>query len=230
MPKFISILCFVFAILFSDTSLGMQPPPRHLNSKPQSAPAATEEPTNLSEPGLGDKVTDRRFRFSKKWQSELGVFGGDYLGDEWLNTWDAGAHYYLHINHTFAIGAAYTYSRIRASANSSFGGSLTNNNEHILNTEVAISNDCAFRSGKTIVECDLFLTLGGGAVQINSQWKPLAIVGGGMKIYLPPPYLAIRFDVNSYLHPTAKPDGDAFNADIGFNLGLSFLFSQRKIE
>ena len=59
---------------------------------------------------------------------------------------------------------------------------------------------------------------------INRVWEPLGIVGGGMKIYMPPPWLAIRFDVNSVLHSTPKPEGDSFNADVMFNLGISFLF------
>lgn len=179
---------------------------------------------------LRSRVLDRQHRFSKRLQSELGIFGGDYLGDEWLNTWDAGAHYYLHLNNTFAVGASYAYSRIRANADSSFGANLRTKNMHLLDAEMQISNDCAFRAGKSIIECDLYFTLGGGAIWINRQWKPMGLLGGGMKIYFDPPWVALRLDVNTPMHPTPKPGGDVFTADVMFNAGVSFLFPVRKLE
>ena len=193
-----------------------------------AAPASGEA---LPDDGMGiAKSLDRRYRYPRRLQSELSVFGGNYLGDEWLNTWDAGARYYLHINEVFAVGTSYTFSEMRVSADSSFGKSLTSKMTHLADAEVMIGNDCAFRAGKSVIDCDLFATLGVGGMWINRSWQPLGIIGGGMKIYLPVPWLAIRFDVDSVLHPTPKPEGDSFNADVMFNFGVSFLFPNRHAE
>lgn len=244
----VSLVMAVVVVLFSTSALAMKPALKNMRvtadtseqettaapaAVPAAAPPVTAPSSELEQHAererraLGISV-DRRYRLSKRWQNEFGIFGGDYLGDEWLNTWDAGAHYYLHFNNTFAVGASYFFSRIRANTESDFGQSLATKNQHAADAELMISNDCAFRAGKTIIECDLYLTLGMGMIQINRQWKPMGLVGGGMKVYLPVPWLAVRFDVNSPIHPTPKPGGNSFNADIAFNLGLSFLVPQRK--
>lgn len=231
----LALLGALAIVLFAAEALAVKPPPRRPAADPaaaqeETAPASKLEGRAEEEQRALGRTLDRRHRFSKKWQSELGIFGGDYLGDEWLNTWDVGTHYYLHINNTFAIGASYFYSRIRANAESNFGASLTTKNHHGVDAEVMVSNDCAFRTGKTVIDCDLFMTLGAGATVINRVWEPLVMIGGGLKIYLPPPWIAIRFDVNCPLHPTPKPGGNSFNVDVAFNLGLSFLFPGRELH
>jgi len=195
-----------------------------------AAPAVASEGTSVeTKTGLTQSL-DRRYRFPKHMQSEISVFGGDYLGDEWLNTWDAGASYHLHINETLAVGAAYTVSRIRDDASSSFGKSLTSKMTHLADAELMIGNNCAFRVGRSVIDCDLFATLGGGGIWINGMWEPLGIFGGGMEIFLPMPWLALRVDVDSVVHPTPKPEGNSINADVMFNLGVSFLFPTRRAE
>ncbi|MFH0800642.1 MAG: hypothetical protein V2A66_10765 [Pseudomonadota bacterium] len=200
------------------------------SSEDKPATISSEAPAGGPEFAPLHKALDRRDRFSKKWQSEIEISGGDYLGDEWLNTWDAGARYMLHVSNAFSVGASYLYSYIRANSSTSFGNSLTTNNSHILDAEVSISNDCAIRAGKTIIDSDLFFTLGGGTIYINHEWKPAFVVGGGIKVYTPLPWLAVRFDVNALLHPTPIPSGDKFNADVIMNGGVSFLFPVRKIS
>jgi hypothetical protein len=126
-----------------------------------------------------------------------------------------------------AIGAEYSYSDLRADSSGDFGGTLTTHQNHLVFGALAFSNAAAFRAGETI-DCDLFFTIGGGAMTINRQWQWTAVVGGGIRVYLPVPWLAIRFDVNSYMHPTPKPGGDAFNADLALNAGVSFIFPNRE--
>lgn len=228
-PSLFGLLCFFIFVLFPLGAVCMQ-------ADAADAPAATapfselEQQAIKEKPNLRSTIADRGERYSKRFQSELGIYGGDYLGDEWLNTWDAGAHYYLHLNNTFAVGTNYTYSRIRADSGSSFGTSLRTKDMHIIDAEVMISNDCAFRAGKSIIECDLFMTLGGGAIWINREWKPMGVIGGGIKIFFTPPWVALRFDVNTPIHPTPKPGGDSINADVMFNLGVSFFFPIKRIE
>jgi hypothetical protein len=79
------------------------------------------------------------------------------------------------------------------------------------------------------MNCDLFATIGGGSIQINDIWKYLIVVGGGIRVYTPIPWLAIRFDINSYMHPTPGPGGSGFNADMVMNLGMSFMIPPRKL-
>jgi hypothetical protein len=194
------------------------------------AEAKADAATKEGGPLLNQTILDRRYRFAKKFQSEFGIFGGDYLGDEWYNTWDVGARYYFHLNNDFAVGAEYFYSPIRADGTGNFGKSLTTKTTHTVTGAFIYSNDAGFRAGNSIVECDLMLTVGGGMMEINGQWKPTALIGGGIKIYTPLPWFAVRFDVNSYLHPTPKPGGNAFNADMAINLGFSFLAPIKKTE
>jgi hypothetical protein len=198
-------------------------------AKPE-AEAKTEEPAPKDESRALHEALDRGYRFSKHLQSEFGIFGGDYLGDEWYNTWDVGARYYLHLNNSIALGAEYFYSPIRADSTGTFGQSLRTDSTHTATAAMMYSNDTAFRAGDSVVECDLFLTVGGGAMQINRQWQWTALIGGGLKIYTGAPWFAVRFDVNSYLHPTPKPGGDSFNADLAIQFGASFLFPTKKIE
>ncbi len=173
------------------------------------------------------KAVDHRYRASKHLQSELNLFGGDYLGDETHNSWMVGARYYLHLNNTFAVGASYIYTPIVADMSSAFGQSLRTKQQHIIDAELMISNDAAFRAGSSIIECDLYFTLGVGVFRVNRQNKPVGMIGGGMKIYTGLPWLAFRVDVNSYLHPTPNPGGDHFNADVAMMGGVSFLFPKR---
>ena len=158
----------------------------------------------------------------RKFQSEFGVFGGDFLGDEWYNNWDVGGRYYFNINKMFAFGAEYQYNPIRADSSGDFGKSLRTDNSHTLFGAISIANDAAFKAGKSIIDCDLFLTVGAGSMQINRDWEWLAVIGGGIKVYTPMRWMAVRFDVNSYMHPTPKPGGNSFNADMALNLGFSF--------
>lgn len=192
----------------------------------QNAEATERAEANTTE--LRDKLMDRRYRLSKRHQSEISLFGGDYLGDEWLNNWDVGARYFFHLNNAIALGAEYMYNPIRADDSSVFGQSLKTGFAQTVTAQLMYSNDAAFRTSvKSILECDLLLTVGVGAMEINRIWEWAAVVGGGLKIYTPVPWFAVRFDVNGYLHPTPKPTGDAFNADLVMNLGFSFLFPQR---
>jgi outer membrane beta-barrel protein len=186
-------------------------------------------PVHAEEESLRHAVAAEN-RISKRHQSEINIFGGDLLGDEWHNSWDVGAQYFFHINNTFAVGAGYMYSPIYTDNSSTFGLSLKTKNTHTIDGQVMISNDAAFRAGKSVIRCDFYLTLGGGTVWINEHYEPMGMIGGGLKVYTGWPWFAIRVDVNNYIHPTPNPTGDTINADIAFNAGVSFLFPARRAE
>ena len=79
------------------------------------------------------------------------------------------------------------------------------------------------RLGSVLIELDLYLTLGAGAIQLDGDWDALGVVGGGLKAYPGISWLAIRIDVNNYLHRVRKPAGDTVDMDPSFSLGVSFL-------
>lgn len=168
----------------------------------------------------------------KHFLNEFVVTGGNSLGDEWRNTWDIGGTYSLYFNKTFGIAAGYLYSPLVYDANSSFGQSITTDATHSAHGELIINNECAFKAGNSLIECDLFMTFGGGAIQINDMWKFLILIGGGIRIYTPLEWFALRFDVTSFMHPTPNPAGNTFNSDIALNMGLSFFIptSSKKKE
>ncbi len=189
----------------------------------------TEQESDDGEDKRSTVVTDRH-RPHKKFLSELTLFGGDYLGDEWHNTYDVGGMYTLHFNETFGASAAFTYSELDYDGTGNFGRSVVDDNMYMGHGALIVNNDCAFRAGKTTIECDLFMTIGGGAIRINRIWEWMIVVGGGMRVYTPLDWFAIRFDVNSYLHPTPNPTGNTFDSDIAMNLGLSFIIPIKKQE
>jgi hypothetical protein len=54
------------------------------------------------------------------------------------------------------------------------------------------------------------------------------MIGGGLKIYLGAEWFALRFDVNSYIHPIPKGTGDSINSDMAIWLGTAIHFPNKK--
>lgn len=79
------------------------------------------------------------------------------------------------------------------------------------------------RLGGVLIELDLYLTLGVGAVRLDGEWDALGVIGGGLKAYPGISWLAIRIDLNNYLHRVRKLAGDSVDMDPSFSLGVSFL-------
>jgi hypothetical protein len=184
----------------------------------------TEEITELC-PGL-----DYRLRPSKKFIGEVDLIGGNYLGDLSRNTWAVGGRGYFHINHVFAVGTEYIYSRLSVDPSSDFGRGLKTKNQHILDAQLMINNEALIAAGSYQIPMDFYLTLGFGSIYINDQWEWLSIIGGGVKIYFKPSWVALRIDVNSYLHPAPTATGDKFSGDVSFLIGVAFHFPHRKAE
>ncbi|HPW45970.1 MAG TPA: hypothetical protein PKU96_06340 [bacterium] len=200
--------------------------PAHSLAKKSDQKHAGETPARHD---LGESLK-LKIQPSKKNMNELTFFGGNYLGDKWGNSWDIGGMYTFYFNDTFGVAANYAYSKIYGDSSDIFESNLANDNVHSVFGAVILNNDAAFRAGKSIIQCDLFATLGGGSIQINNIWKYLLVIGGGIRVYTPIPWFAVRFDVNSYMHPTPGIGGSAFNADILMNLGFSVMLPPRKIE
>ncbi len=187
-------------------------------------------PAQAEEKDMLRKGVDRRYRLSKKLQSEININGGDFLGDETHNSWSVGAKYFLHINNTIAVGASYMYTPIYTDFDSTFGKTVKSRQQHFIDGEVMFSNDAALRAGNSVIEFDLFGTLGMGTEWINRHWEPVGVIGGGIIVYTPWPWFAARVDVTNYIHPTPNPSGDTINADINFAAGVSFFFPVKRIN
>lgn len=172
-------------------------------------------------------ILDPAYRHKKNHQFELSLYGGSYLGDTVGQTWMTGAKSYFHLNNTWSFGAAYGYSKLEPDRSSTFGGNIKDTKMQLLNTEISISNDAAFRVGKSLVEMDFYLTFGAGAMQIDKKWEPAGVVGGGVKFYPGISWLAFRIDVNNYIHYTSFINGHNLDFDTAFLGGISFLFPAR---
>ncbi len=230
---FALVFVFVF-IVTSTTAFAMTPP------KKKAVPAETqssEEAITPSPPQGATETTDdlpdvldHRERPSRNYIGEFDVFFGDYLGDETKNTWGTGGRALLHVNHLISFGAEYVYAPMSVDASSVFGTPNYNKNQHIVSGQVIFNNEAAIAFGRKSTPLDLYLTVGGGMMNINNQWKWLAVVGGGLKIYVGPEWFALKFDVNSYIHPIPKASGDSINGDMAIWLGTAFHFPNKKAE
>ena len=165
------------------------------------------------------RVLDPDFRHNARLQMEIAPYGGSLLGSQVGGTWVAGVHAWFHIDDMFVVGASYGLTYLYGDTDSR-GDAITDPRVHLLSGELALKNAMAIRLGSAIVEADLYLTLGGGALLLNETWGVLGVLGGGVKFYTGVPWLAIRLDVDSYMHG----DGGSFQADMGLTLGVCFLF------
>ena len=179
---------------------------------------------------IGDRFGpswDGREQYSDRNVNEFTIIGGNYLGENWKNTYYIGGQYLYHINQTFSFGAQYVYSPIVVDANTPFFASLRTKDVHIATALCQLNTPAAWRLGKTIYNMDFYFTLGGGAMQINQQWKATGVIGGGVRMYFPVPWLAFRLDINSYIHMTPMGGRTDLSGDVSMGGGVSFLFPNR---
>ncbi len=194
--------------------------------------SAEEEVSEKEEGGAAlrfGKTWDGRELYSERNQQELVILGGNYLGENWKNSWDIGAAYYFHFNDFIAVGAQYMFSQIVANHNTLFWQNLKDEYFHTATVMAMLNTPAALRMGKRVLNFDLYFTLGIGEMYINKEWQPVGVIGGGTKFYFPVPWIAFRIDVNSYLHYTPMGGYDTFSSDVSFNGGFSFLFPTKKV-
>jgi outer membrane beta-barrel protein len=183
--------------------------------------AARAEPAS-PDPRAIPPILDAAYRHRKRHQVELALSGGTYLSAPLKKSWIVGARAHFHLNNMFALGAGYGFSRHAVNVLDS-GTVLSEHNAHYLTGEGALSTDVALRFGRTLVEMDLYMTLGAGARQLNGGWGPLGLIGGGVKFYTGLSWLAVRIDVNNYLHAVQLVGGSQTTVDVSFALGVAFL-------
>ncbi len=178
------------------------------------APAQGEVPPDL----------DPAHRHQKRHQLELAPFIGTYLGATLKKSWITGVHSQLRLSDLLAVGASYGYSHHAVNLLSCAGDELRDRDAHYLSGEVSIAVDAAMRVGRHVVQMDLYATLGAGALELNGDWSALGVIAGGVRFYTGLPWLAIRIDVDNYLHRIPLSTGDKTDVDVSFQLGIALLF------
>jgi hypothetical protein len=174
---------------------------------------------------------DGRENYSDRNIHEFVINGGDYLGENWKNTYYIGGSYFYHLNQTFAFGAQYLYSDIVVDKNTPFYQSLSTEAVQIATAQCMLNTPAAWRAGSKIFNMDFFFTLGVGAMQINHQWEPTGVIGGGARFYFPVPWISFRLDINSFIHMTPMGGGQSdLSGDVAMGGGISFIFPNRKLN
>lgn len=161
--------------------------------------------------------------------NEFFPYAGVYFGDSLENSWLVGGEYMLHFFKHFGLGVDFGYSKADYSENKYYDtpGFFKNDNIYIIDATGMISVPAAFRVGKSTVEMDLFLLAGGGTTGINESFEPQGFIGGGFKLFVGKPWLAVRLDVRDTFHTTAKPGSDEYDQDLLLILGVSFQIPPR---
>jgi outer membrane beta-barrel protein len=188
--------------------------------------AAAAEPASLpvASPDIRaiPPILDDAYRHRHHLQLELVPFGGTYLGRSMGSTFLTGGRLWLHLDPAWAVGVQYGYSRVGGST--ALQAAASEPDVHMLDAETALSNPVAMRLGSILVEMDLYLTVGVGAILLDRRWDAYGLVGGGVRFYTGLSWLAIRIDVDSHIHRTRFPGTNRIDVDLSLALGVSFLF------
>ena len=171
------------------------------------------------------EVLDYSARKASTTRNEIYIYGGDYFGDSLEGSLMFGGEYMFHFTKHFGLGADFSYTKADYKENVYYStpGFFKNDNMYIMDGTVMIAFPAAYRVGKHVIETDLYILVGGGAIYVNSSYEPQGFIGGGMKIYTGKPLLAIRIDLKETFHTTNKPGGgNEFDQDLRFVAGLSF--------
>jgi hypothetical protein len=171
---------------------------------------------------------DGRENYSDDLVNEFSILGGNYLGENWKNTYYVGGQYLFHLNDLFAFGAQYIYSPIVVDKDTPFYASLATEDTHIATALCQLNTPAAWRAGKGIYNMDFYFTLGMGAMQINRMWEPVGVIGGGARFYFPVPWIAFRLDINSYIHMTPLGGRSDLSGDVAMGGAISFMFPSKK--
>jgi len=181
---------------------------------------ARKEPKELEEiPASLDydrrKAVDHRF--------ELSPYAGDYFGDKLNHTFITGADLTFNFTNMFGIVGNFSWSQASVDRTSALGAIFKQKNEYIFDGGFVVNMPAVFRSRNSLVECDLYTTIGAGVLNINGSSHVGGFLGGGMKIRPNVKWLAIRVDIRDYFTSIDNPGGSDFENDLTVRVGPTFL-------
>ncbi|MBF0493289.1 MAG: hypothetical protein HQM15_11005 [Deltaproteobacteria bacterium] len=168
---------------------------------------------------LDFNTRDNKIRFL-----EIEPFVGEYLGNYLNNSYVLGARLGFRLTGAITVGAEFNYSSMQFDDDSQFGKSVTDRKEMITQGYFTYAFPILQRTGKAIQEADLTTTVGAGLIHLNGKNRFEGCVGGGLKIYTSKPWLALRFDVMTYMYSIPRLNDSRFADDWTFSAGPSFLF------
>lgn len=154
---------------------------------------------------------------------ELSPYVGDYFGDKLNHTFVTGADLTFNFTNNLGVVGNFSWSRASVDRTSALGAIFNQKNEWIWDGGFVLNLPAVFRSKKTLVECDLYTTIGGGILSINGSSHPGGFIGGGMKIRPNVKWLAIRVDIRDYFTSINNPGGSDFENDFTVRVGPTFL-------
>ncbi|MFO1520436.1 MAG: hypothetical protein U1F57_12370 [bacterium] len=216
---------FLILALFCETASARSPrPPESKPSTataecPQSAPASLEKNAEIP-PGL-----DFKTRRAQRRLIEFEPFGGEYLGNYLNNSFVVGARLAFRITEAISIGAEFNYSnaQFRSHRQSADPSPLGKSSSRMPSSMRHPSSKAKGHS-----RSDLFTTVGIGDIHINGKDRVVGVLGGGLKLFFKPSWLALRFDINTYMYSLPRLNDSKFADDWSFTLGPSFLFVPKK--
>jgi outer membrane beta-barrel protein len=195
------------------TASGKEKAPPPTKEAPAEKRDETEIPAGLDYDRR--KAVDQRF--------ELSPYGGDYFGDKLNHTFIVGADLTFNFTNMFGIVGNFSWSQASVDRTSALGAIFNQKNEWIGDGGFVVNMPALFRSRKSIIECDLYTTLGAGVVSINGAGHVGGFIGGGMKIRPNVKWFAIRVDIRDYFTSLNNPGGSDFENDLTVRVGPTFL-------
>lgn len=211
---------FIFILVFVSFINLLILPSLQAASETQSSACSEQIPCGL----------DFKTRFAKSRWLEIEPYIGEYLGNRFNNSWAAGGRFGIRVTDALTVGADLTYSYLQYSPTSAFGVTVKDRNVLITDAYATYSFLLLQRAGKSLQELDLFTTLGIGNIRVNSKNNLNGLVGGGLRMYFKPGWLALRFDVNTYMYVLSTASGKKFNDDWVFTAGPSFFLFPKKTK
>lgn len=188
--------------------------------------AKKPEPEKRQDPAAQEEIPasldyDRRKAVDHR--LELSPYIGDYFGDKLNHTFVTGADLTFNFTNMFGIVGNFSWSQASVDRTSALGAIFRQKNEWIYDGGFVINMPAVFRSRKSLVECDLYTTIGAGVVSINGGSHVGGFLGGGMKIRPNLKWLAIRVDIRDYFTSLNNPGGSDFENDLTVRVGPTFL-------
>ena len=164
---------------------------------------------------------DRRKASSRRF--ELSPYGGDFLGDKLNHSFVIGGNLQFNFTPTLGIAGDFAWSPSNPDRTSAFGATVADDNVYMMDGSFVLTMPSVFRSGKSMIEADIFTTLGAGVVRFDGANRIGGFVGGGIKIRPNISWLAFRAEVRNYFAAVVNPVGSDFEYILNFRLGPTFL-------